>query len=61
MMFSSMAAYSPLPSIDDERRMVRLVAAPVEIEFVDNAGRDALVMLSQIEEKRVGHCREDMN
>lgn len=40
--------------------MVGLVAAPVEVVLIDDAGRDRLVLLPEIEQQRVRYRCEDM-
>lgn len=59
-----MARAAPGPkeveSVDDHRSLVALVAAPIEIVFVDYTGRDGLVLLAEIEDQRVRRRREEM-
>src|SRR5229473_7038677 len=40
-------------SVNDERRLVCLVSTAVEIEFIDDAGGDALVVLAEEEQEAV--------
>ena len=47
--------------IYDKGRLVRLVGAPIEIELMDYAGGDALMLLAKKEQKAVRTRRENMN
>jgi len=47
--------------IHDKRRLVGLISATIKIKFIDDAGRNSLVVLAQEEEKRVRACGENVH
>ena len=49
------------PSINDERWLVRLASASIEVELVDDARRYALMLLTEEEQQTVWTGREDVD
>ena len=51
----------PLRLVDNEGWLIGLGAPPVEVELIDDAGGDALVMLTEEEQEAVRARRKDVN